>query len=76
MLAQRTDEILGQLVALIDIAADLADKALLALGLGLGLDVVLVIGIGHGILVADDASLGDGADEHAVRAEIHIFLDL
>ena len=29
MLAERADEILGQLVALVDIAADLANKALL-----------------------------------------------
>ena len=66
MLAPGADKVLGQGVALVDIAADLADIALLALGLGLGLDVCVVVGVGHGLTIRDGASLGDGADEQTV----------
>ena len=54
VLAERTDEVLGQLLALVDIAANLADPALFALGFGLGLDVVLVVGVSHGLTVGKD----------------------
>lgn len=56
MLAQRADDILGELVALVDVAANLADKAFLAFGLGLRLDVLLIVVVGHGLPVADDAA--------------------
>ena len=48
MLADGAEDILGELVALVDPAADLADVALLARGFGLGLHILLVIRIGHG----------------------------
>ena len=70
------DEVVGQGVPLVDVAADLAHEALLPLGLGLGLHVLLVVGVGHGGLVADDPGLGHGADEHAVGAQVHILLHL
>ena len=44
VLAQGADEVLGERISLVDVAADLADVALLAVGLGLGLDVLLIIG--------------------------------
>ena len=76
MLAQRADDILGELVALVDVAANLADKAFLAFGLGLRLDVLLIVVVGHGLPVADDAGFGHAADEHAVGTQIHILLHL
>ena len=76
MLAQRADVVLGKLVALVNEAADLADVAFLACGLGLGLDVVLIVGVGHCLLLGDDARLNDGADEHSVRSQIDIVLNL
>ena len=76
VLAQGADNVVGQGVALIDPAADLAHEAFLALGLGLGLDVVLVVGVGHGLLIGDHPGLGDGADEHAVGVQVHKALHL
>ena len=76
MLAQGADDVLRQLVAFVDPAADLADKALLALCLRLGLHVLLVVGVGHGLGVGHDPGLGDGADEHAVGIQVHIVLHL
>ena len=75
VLAQRADDIVRQVFALVDPAADLADPALFV-GFGLGLDVVLIIGIGHGLGLGEDLRLGDGADEHAVGIEVHVLLDL
>ena len=43
MFAEGTNEVFGKGVSLVDITADLADKALFALGLGLGFDIVLII---------------------------------
>ena len=54
VLAQRTDEILGQGIALIYISAYTADIALLVVCLRLGLDVVLVVGVSHGLTVGKD----------------------
>ena len=54
MFAQRTDEVIREYVAFIDIAADLADKSFLAFGVGFRLDVVLIIGVGHRIDIVDD----------------------
>ena len=76
MLAERTDEILGQLFALIDVAAYLAYPALFAFCLGLGLDVVLVVGVGHGLLVGENSRLSDAADEHTVGVEVDVVLNL
>src|SRR5699024_11524663 len=69
VLAQRTDKVLGEGVALVDIAADLAHKALL-LGLGLGLYVLLVVGVGHGLQGGEVHALGHVADEHDVGLKI------
>ena len=75
MLAERADEIVRQ-VALVDVSADLADPALLSLGRGLRLDVLLIVRIRHRVAVGDNARLFDAADEHPVRAEIDLVLDL
>ena len=58
VLAKRADKIFGQGVTLVDIATDLADKALflLSLGLGLGLDVLEVVAVGDGRLRASVTS--------------------
>ena len=76
MFAQGADDVIGQRLAFVDPAADLADVALLAFRCGLGLDVVLVVGVGHGLPVGDNSGLGDGADEHAVGAQIHVIFHL
>lgn len=54
VLAKGTDKVLGQWVALVDIAAYLANIAFFALSLGFGLYIVLVIGIGHGFFIGDN----------------------
>ena len=76
VLAQGADKVLRQGFALIDVAADRADVALLALGLGFGLDVCVVVGVGHGLAVRDGTGFGDGADEHTVALQIHVLLHL
>ena len=76
VLAERADEVVGQDLALVDVAADLADPALLEVGLGLGLDVGLVVVVGHGLLGGQDPGLGNGADEHAVSVQVHVLLHL
>ena len=50
VLAQGADKVVGQLASLMEVAADLADIALPALGCGvlLGLDVGMIIGVGAG----------------------------
>ena len=73
--AEGADEIVGELT-LVDVSADLANVARLALGLGLGLYVAVVIRIGHSLGVRDDSRLGDAADEQAMSSEIEILLDL
>ena len=76
MLAERTYEVLGQLVTLVHISANLADIALFTCGFGLRLDIVLVVGIGHGLLVGKHSCFGDGADEHSVGIKVDILLNL
>jgi len=76
MLTERADEILGQDITLVNVAADLADVALFALGLGLGLDVFVVVAVGHRFCVIDNARFGDRADEHSVGIKIDILLNL
>lgn len=74
VLAPGADEVGGELVAFIDVAADLADPLLLAtLGGcsgGLGLDVLLVVGVGDAGAVAQHAGLHRHGDEHGVGAEV------
>ncbi len=74
VLTYGADKVLGKLITLVNIAADFADIALLALGLGLGLDIALVEVVGHGLVVGHDAGLVHGADEHAVSVQVDILL--
>ena len=53
VLAKRAYIIIGELLALVDISADLANKAFLALGFGLWLNIILIIGICHCISIGD-----------------------
>ena len=74
MFAPGTDEVGGEFVAFIDVAAYLADPFLLAAcsgsGGGLGLDVLLVVGVGDAGAVAEHAGLHRHGDEHGVGAEV------
>ena len=76
VLAERAYEILGQCVTLVYISADLADKAFFFVRFGLRLDIALIVGICHRLSLRDYTGFGDGADEHAVRIEVDILLDL
>ena len=81
MLAQGADEVRGQLVALVEIAADAAHEAaagfgLGGLGLGLGLDVGEIVGVGHGRRVGELAGLGDQRDVEHVGAAVDGLLHL
>ena len=76
MLAQRADEVLRQLVALVDIPAHLADEPVLALGLGARLYMLLVVGVCHRLAVGQHLRLGYVADEHAVRVEVDVLRHL
>lgn len=74
MLAPGADEVGGEFVAFVDVAADLAYPLLLATcggsGGGLGLDVLLVVGIGDAGAVAQHTGLHRHCDEHGVGAEV------
>ncbi len=74
MLAKRANEIIGQIGSFVDIAANGADIAPLALGLGFRLDVLLIVRVGHRLKIAHHACFGNGADEHPVCVEIDILL--
>ena len=73
MVAEGADEVVGDGLALVDVAADRADPAG-ALGLGerlrRGLDVGAVVVVGHALVVGEDLALHDLGDEHAVAALI------
>ena len=78
VLAQRADKVIGHVRALVDVAADLADPALLLLGRGvlLGLDVRVIVAVGTGRAVGEDLRLHDVGDkEHLVfeLAGLHDF---
>ena len=75
MLAQGTYQILGQLLALVHPAADLAHEALL-LCFGLGLYILVVVGVGHGFGLAQICTLGHIADEHHMGAQIQLVYHL
>ena len=76
MLAPGADEVGGELVAFVDVAADFADPFLLAasrrLGgsCGFGLNMLLVVGIGDAGAVAEHSGLHRHGDEHRVGAEV------
>ena len=76
MLAQWTDKVVRQHLAFVDVAADLADPALLAFGLWLWLYILLVVGVGHGCPVGCDTCLCYRADEHDVGFQVHLVLHL
>ena len=71
MLAQGADIVLGQLLTLVDKAANFAHKALL-LRIGSGLHVLLVVGVGHGFRFVQLYALSHVADKHGVRLQIHL----
>ena len=73
--AQWTLDIVGEEVALIDVAAHLADPAAFAVlglfgGLGLGFDIPLVIVVSHRGFVGKHLGVQHIGDEHGVCAEI------
>ena len=74
VLAPGADEVGGEFVALVDVAAYLADPFLLAAcsgsGGGLGLDVLLVVGVGDAGAVAEYTGFHRHGDEHGVGAEV------
>ena len=75
VLAQRAGEVIGHLRALVDIAADLADPALLLLGSGvlLGLDMGVVIAVGAAGSLGKDLGLHHIGDvEHLGLQVLHI----
>ena len=76
MLAEGADKVLRQGVALVNIAANLADKAFLALGLGLRLYIFLIIGVGDSLGVGNYARLGYAANKHSVGVKVYVLLDL
>ena len=76
MLAERTDEIIRQFIAFINVSTDLADKSFLSFCLRSGLYIVLVIGVCHGLTVVHNTCLCNGTDEHAVRIQINILVYL
>ena len=76
MLAQWADVVIRELVTFVNVSADLADKALFALGFWLWFYIFLVIGVGHGVEIIHYAGLSNAADKHAVCAKIHILFNL
>ena len=76
MLAKRTDEVLGKLVALIDISADLAYKALFAFRLRPRFNILLIVGVCHSLGIGNNSRLGNRADKHSVSVKINILLNL
>ena len=75
VLAEGTDEVFGEWVALVNVAADLTNVTLFALGLRFGFNVCVVVAIGHSFLIGNNARLVDGADEHSVRAEVNVIFN-
>ena len=70
MLTQRTYDVIRELVALVDISADLTYEAFLAFRFRLRLDVLLVVGVRHGLLIGKHSGLSHGTNEHAVGIKI------
>ena len=79
--AKRTFKIVGEFVALVNVAAHLAHPATFAvlgviiIDFGLGLDMPLVIVVGHGRLVGKHLGIKHFGDEHGVSAEINALAD-
>jgi hypothetical protein len=74
--AKRTNEILGEFLSLVNIAANLANVSFFALGFGAGLNVLLVVCVGHCFFIRKNLCLGNGANEHPVRVDINVFFHL
>ena len=79
MFAPWADEVGGEFVAFVDVAADLADPFLPIVGwldiwiIGcpeIGFDVLLVVGVGDAGAVAQHLGLHGHGDEHGVGAEV------
>ena len=76
MLTQGADEILRQCIALVNISADLANEAFLALSFGFWLNIALIISVAHRFLIGNNSCLGNGADEHTVGIKVNVLLHL
>ena len=76
MLAKRADKVVGQRLAFVNVAAYLANVALLAFGFGLGFNVFVVVSVGHCLSVGKHSRLGNGANKHSVCVKVYILLDL
>ena len=70
MFAQRADVICRQGLALINVAADVADVAFLLDGLGLGLDFGMVIGVGHAGFAGKRRHLGHFGQKYGVALQL------
>ena len=68
--AERANEVFGERIALVNIATDLADIALL-FGFGGGLDVLEIIVISCRRSIGKRLCFGDGTDEKRVRIAVH-----
>ena len=77
--AQWAFDVVGEEIALVNIAAHLAFPAAFAiaglLGLGFGLDVVLIIIVGQRRLVGQHLSVEHITDKHGVCPEVDAFVD-
>ena len=78
VLAQGAEVVVGDLLALIDIATDGAHPLLFLGGsaLGLGLDVALVIAVGAGGFGREHLGIDDLGDEEDMAAQIQMLSDL
>ena len=81
MLAEGTDKVGGQLLALIFVTADDAAPDSLAFGslahrFGLRLDMLLIVAVGGGGHIGKHLHLGDGSDEEDMRTEVHNLLHI
>ena len=73
---KRANEIVGQLVSLVNIAANLAYIALFTLGFGFRFNVVLVIGVCHGFGLRNHTGFGNAANKHSVGIKVNVLLNL
>ena len=81
MFAQGAFDVVGEEIALVDVAAHRTHPAAFAVlgffgrGLRLGFDVLLVVVVGRGGLVGQHLGVEHIGDEHRVRAEIDALVD-
>ena len=75
VLAEGTNEVIGQLLALINITAYFAYPAFFAIGLGLGLNVVLIVCVSHSFFIGKYSRLCNTAYKHTVGIHVNVLLD-